>query len=152
MNDPRPYVQMANILRTEIESGTLVSGDIVTINWMMSRFNHSRPTCAHALKVLVSERLVFRYHGFGYKVTTPEEKALIMSANQIVTIKLDLHDANAIAKAIKLRMEDLKNRIKNIFIEPDDTPEVVEDKNLEATRLGSEMIDLERIARLNFPE
>ena len=152
MNDPRPYVQMANILRTEIESGTLVSGDIVTINWMMSRFNHSRPTCAHALKVLVSERLVFRYHGFGYKVTTPEERALIMSANQIVTIKLDLHDANAIAETIRLRMKDLKNRLSHITIDPDDTEIFIQEKNNEANKLGSELLDLERIARLNFPE
>jgi DNA-binding GntR family transcriptional regulator len=64
------YRQLAASVRAKIADGTLRRGDPTpSITDLAARNGCSRQTCAHALRMLVSEGLLTRYPGLGYYVT-----------------------------------------------------------------------------------
>jgi len=81
----------------------------------------------------------------GVAACYPYKKGEIMAASQNFTVKVDLHDANVIRRALAERMESLR---VDALLSPEDEPEAIERKR----DLGAEMMDLERIIRLNFPK
>jgi len=67
--DPRPYVQMAVMLRRRISEGELRSSDPTpSIGALSRQYGHARPTCGKALQLLMDEGLLIRVPGFGYYV------------------------------------------------------------------------------------
>ena len=66
--DPRRYVQVAVHLRAQLASGKLESGDRLNIGLLADTYEVSRPTVAHALRVLEADGLVLRYPGVGWVV------------------------------------------------------------------------------------
>ena len=78
--DPRAYIRMANMLRTLILAGTYEPGHPVpSIGQMHQETGHARPTCAHALHVLVEEGLLTFIPGHGYIVGEITSKETVMA-------------------------------------------------------------------------
>lgn len=69
--DPRKYVQLADLLRREIEDGALAARQPApTISWLTQQHGISRDTARHALRVLEAEELVWYVPGHGYYVAS----------------------------------------------------------------------------------
>jgi DNA-binding GntR family transcriptional regulator len=67
--DPRLYVRISDVLRGQIEEGTLKAGKPMTCLGEVARsFAVSRPTAQRAMHVLVDEGLVWLVPGLGYFV------------------------------------------------------------------------------------
>jgi DNA-binding GntR family transcriptional regulator len=68
-DDPRAYVRLAALLRGQIESGTLKSGQPTpSITTLSQEHGIARQTAAKALRLLEDEGLVYRVPGLGYYV------------------------------------------------------------------------------------
>jgi DNA-binding GntR family transcriptional regulator len=66
--DPRKWVKIAVLIRSEIEAGTIPPGFAISITNLCQRHKTARQTCAKALCLLEEEGIVTRYPGFGYHV------------------------------------------------------------------------------------
>jgi GntR family transcriptional regulator len=67
--DPRPYVQLAIVLRRQIIEGRLKTSDRTPSITMLSQgTGHARRTCSKALQLLVDEGMLVRVPGLGYYV------------------------------------------------------------------------------------
>jgi DNA-binding GntR family transcriptional regulator len=68
-SDPRLYVQISDVLRGQIENGTLKAGKpMLSLGEVARSFVVSRQTAQRAMQVLVDERLVWLVPGLGYFV------------------------------------------------------------------------------------
>ncbi len=68
-SDPRLYVQISDVLRVQIEDGTLAAGNpMPSLEEMATSFTVSRRTARHAMQVLVDEGKVWLVPGLGYFV------------------------------------------------------------------------------------
>ena len=108
MDDPRPYVQMAAVIRKQILDGDLQQGDPTpTITELAATYGHARPTCAHALHMLEAEGFVTRIPGHGYfvgQVTTGANIMVTVNANDAMT-KEELHVQHEVHNKGKLTEE-----------------------------------------------
>lgn len=73
---PEPvYVQLAAILRAQIESGELAPRRALpSESYLMQRYGIARETARKAVRLLRSEGLVFTVKGRGSYVTSPEDR------------------------------------------------------------------------------
>jgi DNA-binding GntR family transcriptional regulator len=67
-SDPRRYMQVYAELSAQIADGTLRPGDRLNIGLLADRHETSRPTIAHALRMLEADGKVSRYPGVGWTV------------------------------------------------------------------------------------
>ncbi len=70
--DPRLYMQVYAALHEQIRDGRLPSGTRLNIDLIAQQHEVSRPTVAHALRMLEAEKLVVRYPGLGWFVAGGE--------------------------------------------------------------------------------
>ena len=68
MPDPRRYMQLYQRLSGLIASGELPAGTILNIGLLADQHDVSRPTVAHALRLLEADGRVKRYPGVGWQV------------------------------------------------------------------------------------
>jgi DNA-binding GntR family transcriptional regulator len=66
--DPRRYMQLYELLAARIADGTLHPGDRFNIGMLADEHEMSRPTVAHALRMLEADGKVSRYPGVGWTV------------------------------------------------------------------------------------
>jgi DNA-binding GntR family transcriptional regulator len=67
-SDPRRYMQLYELLSARIADGTLRPGDRLNIGTLADEHDMSRPTVAHALRMLEADGKVSRYPGVGWTV------------------------------------------------------------------------------------
>jgi DNA-binding GntR family transcriptional regulator len=67
--DPRVYVQLATIIRNEINDGTRKPGSVISITILHEQYKLARQTCSKALRLLAGEGQVKRWTGYGYHVS-----------------------------------------------------------------------------------
>jgi len=73
--DPRAYVRLADLLRRQIEDGTLPAGSPApSITTLTQEHGIARQTAAKAFGILEAEGLVTRIPGLGYYVTERAER------------------------------------------------------------------------------
>lgn len=61
-------MQLYELLSARIDDGTLRPGDRLNIGMLADEHDMSRPTVAHALRMLEADRKVNRYPGVGWTV------------------------------------------------------------------------------------
>jgi DNA-binding GntR family transcriptional regulator len=61
-------VQVLESLRDQMASGALPPGTVLNIGLLADQHDVSRPTVAHALRVLEADGMVRRYPGVGWQV------------------------------------------------------------------------------------
>jgi DNA-binding GntR family transcriptional regulator len=66
--DPRLYMQVYELLSAQIRDGSLPPGSRLNIGLLADQQEVSRPTVAHALRVLEADGKVTRYPGVGWTV------------------------------------------------------------------------------------
>ncbi len=66
--DPRRYMQVYAELSAQIADGRLPSGARINIGLLADQHETSRPTIAHALRMLEADGKVSRYPGVGWTV------------------------------------------------------------------------------------
>lgn len=72
---PTPlYVQVADVLRTEIKAGQIV-GRVPSVKTLMQRFEVAQGTCERALTILRKEGLIVSVQGRGHFTVPPDEGA-----------------------------------------------------------------------------
>lgn len=67
-DDPRIYRRVYADLAARIADGRLPSGAILNIGLIAEEHETSRPTVAHALRLLEADGKVVRYPGVGWQV------------------------------------------------------------------------------------
>jgi DNA-binding GntR family transcriptional regulator len=68
-DDPRAYMRLAALLRSEIQDGTLGPGQPTpSITTLSQEHGIARQTAAKALRLLEGKGLVYRVPGLGYYV------------------------------------------------------------------------------------
>jgi DNA-binding GntR family transcriptional regulator len=72
-SDPRKWVQIAVLIRSEINGGMIPPGSAISITDLHERTKAARQTCAKALSLLEHEGIVTRFPGFGYHVNEVKE-------------------------------------------------------------------------------
>lgn len=71
--DPRKYVRLAALLRTQINDGALKPGNPTpSITTLSQQYGYARQTCAKALRTLETEGFLTRVPGLGYYILDSE--------------------------------------------------------------------------------
>ena len=73
IQDPRAYRRIHAALRDRIGSGQLAAGARLHLNTIADEWDVSRDTVQTAMKLLESDRLIWRVPGLGWFVGQPEE-------------------------------------------------------------------------------
>jgi DNA-binding GntR family transcriptional regulator len=70
-SDPRAYVQIADMLRRQIATGTYKPGQpLPSLTVLQTELGHARQTISKAMRLLVREGLIYRPVGYEYYVGT----------------------------------------------------------------------------------
>lgn len=67
-DDPRQYVRIHDLLSRKITRGELPPGTRLNVGQLADEYDVSRPTIAHALRLLADEGKARRYPGVGWIV------------------------------------------------------------------------------------
>jgi DNA-binding GntR family transcriptional regulator len=78
-SDPRPYMQIAARLRSQIADGCFTAGQpIPSITVLCEQYGYSRQTISKGLRVLEREGILCRIRGLEYHVYSPSLSPLVV--------------------------------------------------------------------------